>query len=180
MKLKDIKVGNRYVAKVSGKLTTVRVDAIKMVGSIRGTGRDAWAYEVTNLSTGRKITFRSARRFRGLPPRYWLGVQDRNGTIHLTEWQTADEAKDAKERAKTNSDNVRVALTVSDSQKTAYERFQKAWGITGSVCGGLEVGSLGGLTIAKPVKTAACWQSDEEGNPNDEPFYPGEFDGNSN
>lgn len=60
MKAAEIKVGHVYTAKVSGKLTKVRVDTI----------RDAWQgyrgkyYDVTNLTTGRRITFRSAQRFR--------------------------------------------------------------------------------------------------------------------
>lgn len=54
----QIQVGKFYVAKVNDKLTTVRVDAI-------GSGFDSTTYyEVTNLSTGRKTTFRSAQKFR--------------------------------------------------------------------------------------------------------------------
>lgn len=72
MKAKEIKVGGRYIAKVSGKLTTVRVDAIREISRKSGTNydgsrkyRDAVVYDVTNLSTGRRITFRSATKFRG-------------------------------------------------------------------------------------------------------------------
>lgn len=74
MKAKEIKVGGRYVAKVSNKLVTVRVDAIREVaghvsaGSYLGwTQRrvaDKVVYDVTNLTTGRKTTFRSAAKFR--------------------------------------------------------------------------------------------------------------------
>ena len=65
MKASEIKVGCVYLAKVSGKLTNVRVDAIKEVYSsrARGTWRD-W-YTVTNLATGRRTTFRSPQKFRG-------------------------------------------------------------------------------------------------------------------
>ncbi len=72
MKAKDIHVGGKYRAKVSGKLTTVRVDAIRETSRMGGTGydgrikyRDAVVYDVTNLTTGRKTTFRSAAKFRG-------------------------------------------------------------------------------------------------------------------
>lgn len=72
MKAKEIKVGGRYTAKVSGKLTTVRVDAIREITRMSGTNydgsrkyRDAVVYDVTNLSTGRRTTFRSATKFRG-------------------------------------------------------------------------------------------------------------------
>jgi len=65
MKKHEIKVGGHYVAKVAGRLTTVRVDAIREVDGY--TNPSAWAsaptktlYDVTNLTTNRKTTFRSA------------------------------------------------------------------------------------------------------------------------
>lgn len=66
---KQIQVGSLYRAKVSGKVVTVRVDAIREYDpSFGGTYRRCntqTRYEVTNLSTGRKTTFRSAAKFRG-------------------------------------------------------------------------------------------------------------------
>ena len=59
MKKAEIKAGGIYVAKVSGKLTSVRVDAINESSFSSRT-----IYAVMNLKTGRKITFRSAMRFR--------------------------------------------------------------------------------------------------------------------
>lgn len=56
MKAAEIKVGGVYTAKVNGKLTTVRVDVIWHY--------PATYYDVTNLTTGRQTTFRSAQRFR--------------------------------------------------------------------------------------------------------------------
>ena len=66
MKKKEITVGGRYYAKVSGKSVIVRVDAIR---EVVGYGK-TWinlrtVYDVTNRSTGRKTTFRSAQRFIG-------------------------------------------------------------------------------------------------------------------
>jgi len=66
MKKKEITVGGRYYAKVSGKSVVVRVDAIR---EVVGYGK-TWVnlqtvYDVTNRSTGRKTTFRSAQRFIG-------------------------------------------------------------------------------------------------------------------
>jgi hypothetical protein len=72
MKAKDIIVGGKYRAKISGRLTTVRVDATRIIHRIAGVTyggstiyRDAVVYDVTNLTTGRKTTFRSAAKFRG-------------------------------------------------------------------------------------------------------------------
>jgi hypothetical protein len=63
MRKDEIRVGGQYVAKVAGTLTVVRVDEIReRDGSYfeRATTR----YEVTNVRTGRRTTFRSATKFR--------------------------------------------------------------------------------------------------------------------
>lgn len=64
MKKSEIRVGGIYVAKISGKLVQVRVDAIRDVWT-NATNRQGIAYDVTNLSTSRKTTFRAAAKFRG-------------------------------------------------------------------------------------------------------------------
>lgn len=128
MKKSEIQVGGQYTARISGKIVPVRVDAIRETVENRG-GKlvDSHRYDVTNLVTGRKVTFRSAMKFRGKAPRYWLGVQDGSGDIRVHEWQTRDDAESAKERAKSDSSNVRVALAYGDSQAEAYAKFVKAW-----------------------------------------------------
>ena len=66
MKLSEIEVGGRYVAKVSGALTVVRVLAIREVPPA-GYGRsDRWKtrIDVVNERTRRKLTFASATRLR--------------------------------------------------------------------------------------------------------------------
>lgn len=66
----EIKVGGHYIAKVGVNVTTVRVDRIEEVegrptGNIWGDKRrDTTRYHVTNLTTGRTTTFRSAAKFR--------------------------------------------------------------------------------------------------------------------
>lgn len=67
MKKGEIKVGGLYLVKVSGQLTTVRVDAIRGIGSRLNATRNYLSttrYDVTNLRTGRLTTFRSAAKFR--------------------------------------------------------------------------------------------------------------------
>ena len=59
MKAREIEVGGRYLAKVSGQMRVVRVDRIHT--NYDGRSR----YEVTNLATGRRTTFRSPAKFRG-------------------------------------------------------------------------------------------------------------------
>lgn len=68
MLAKDIHVGGTYIAKVSGNLVAVRVDEIDtdvLVG-YRGQGKNKYGtrYHVTNMQTLRKLTFRSAAKFR--------------------------------------------------------------------------------------------------------------------
>lgn len=65
MKSKQIEVGKFYLAKVSGKLTTVRIDRIyENIYNGRSGRRSEQRYNVTNTKTGRKTTFRSAAKFR--------------------------------------------------------------------------------------------------------------------
>lgn len=63
MKANEIKVGGLYRAAVNGVVVTVLVDAIRKYPAWGKTGT---AYDVTNLKTGRKTTFRSAAKFRGV------------------------------------------------------------------------------------------------------------------
>ena len=67
MKKAEIAVGGRYVAKVSGVLTVVRVDAVR-TREWYGTVRDTTVYDCTNERTGRQVTFRSAAKFRKVAP----------------------------------------------------------------------------------------------------------------
>lgn len=84
MKKNEIQVGQCYRAKVSGKLTTVRVDDIcegitvndKYVTGIEPSRRQY--YKVTNLTTGRKTTFRSAQKFQAIatPAQEWRAADN--------------------------------------------------------------------------------------------------------
>lgn len=67
MKAKDIKIGDTYIARISGKLTTVRVTDIRerfSPGRYGANGRWQSFYDVVNLRTNRRTTFRSAQKFR--------------------------------------------------------------------------------------------------------------------
>lgn len=69
MKTKDIVVGGKYIAKVSGRLTTVRVLNVREVTTYSGAStRDRKCFDVVNMATGRKTTFRSAAKFRSIAP----------------------------------------------------------------------------------------------------------------
>ena len=61
MKMSDIQIGGRYVARVSGRLTTVRVTAIRDVTSWNKIAR---VIDAVNEATGRGLTLRSAQRLR--------------------------------------------------------------------------------------------------------------------
>ena len=63
MKKAEIKKGGLYTARVNGRYVTVRVDDIR-VRSGYGSVKDTTVYDVTNLTTKRKTTFRSAAKFR--------------------------------------------------------------------------------------------------------------------
>ena len=73
MKANEIKVGGIYRARISGNFVDVRVDAIRETTKRgRSSGYsglpnyvDAVVYDVTNLTTGRRTTFKSTAKFRG-------------------------------------------------------------------------------------------------------------------
>lgn len=71
MKAAQIKVGGHYTARVSGHFVTVRVDGIRTVEKSRGTSysgttkyADVTVYDITDLRTGKHLTFQSAQKFR--------------------------------------------------------------------------------------------------------------------
>jgi hypothetical protein len=70
MKSKEINVGGHYLAKVSGQLQTVRVDAIREVfgGYTPRTRKLRTVFDCTNVRTRRRITVRSPQRFRATAP----------------------------------------------------------------------------------------------------------------
>ncbi|MCW5775752.1 MAG: hypothetical protein KIS87_04820 [Phycisphaeraceae bacterium] len=63
MKISDIDIGGRYVARVSGVLTVVRVTRVYEAWSALD-GRTCRYIDVVNERTGRRTTFRSAARLR--------------------------------------------------------------------------------------------------------------------
>lgn len=62
MKLKDIAVGGRYAAKVSGVIVTVRVVNIRSAFTFGG--RACTRIDAVNERTGRRLTIASAARLR--------------------------------------------------------------------------------------------------------------------
>lgn len=126
MKAKEIKVGGRYAAKVSGKLTTVRVDAIREIARVCGTNydgsrkcRDAMIYDVTNLATGRRTTFRSAQKFRGE-----ASEKPKTATDLLNEQNTRAIAKMRKGAEET----ARLQEEVRRGEKTAAQALLEKCG----------------------------------------------------
>lgn len=63
MKLKDVEIGGRYVAKVSGRLQVVRITDVRSESN-RLTGRERTTFVAINEATGRRVTIRSAQRLR--------------------------------------------------------------------------------------------------------------------
>jgi hypothetical protein len=55
MKKDDVKIGSNYLAKVSDKVVSIRIDAENRSGG----------WDATNLATGKKIRIKSAQRLRG-------------------------------------------------------------------------------------------------------------------
>lgn len=64
MKLTDVQVGGRYLAKVSQKLTTVRVVSIRKIPPSVCSTQTKTRIAAINEATGREIILRSAQRLR--------------------------------------------------------------------------------------------------------------------
>lgn len=72
MKQSEVKVGGRYVAKVSGRLQIVEVERIASEWDSLAGGRDSYGYRgqmrwrahARNVKTGRAVLIRSAQRLR--------------------------------------------------------------------------------------------------------------------
>ena len=64
MKIVEVQVGGRYIAKVSGVLTTVRVLGMREVAPWTRDGRWQTRIDVVNERTGRKTSFASAAKLR--------------------------------------------------------------------------------------------------------------------
>jgi hypothetical protein len=69
MKIKDVKVGGRYYAKVSGVQAVVRVTELKQIPPAYHSPNGNWRTIIyaINEATGRRITVRSPQRLRPLP-----------------------------------------------------------------------------------------------------------------
>ena len=69
MKLKDVEVGGRYHAKVSGSVAVVRVVELKQIPPAYHLPNGNWRTIIyaVNEATGRRITVRSPQRLRPLP-----------------------------------------------------------------------------------------------------------------
>ena len=104
MKAKDIKIGERYQAKVSGKLTTVRIVAEKesggnaMWGGVRSRISKYWI--AVNEATKREVHIRSAQRLQ--PIQQWyivtiVGAGTNQPIRHRTKATSEKEAYDKVE-----------------------------------------------------------------------------------
>jgi hypothetical protein len=66
MKLNEIEVGGRYLAKVSGRTQVVRVVELRAMPPASWSPRSAWRTLIyaVNEATGRKVTIHSPQRLR--------------------------------------------------------------------------------------------------------------------
>ena len=66
MKLKEVEIGGRYHARVSGRVAVVRVTGMEEVAGY-GRSRARTVISAVNETTGREISMRSAQRWRPMP-----------------------------------------------------------------------------------------------------------------
>ena len=98
MKKSDVKIGSNYLAKVSDKVVSVRIDGENRLGG----------WDATNLATGKKVRIKSAQRLRG-PAK----SKAKDG-----------ESKQAKPEEQTGS-APRSELTLEEAEKLKAARAKK-------------------------------------------------------
>jgi len=110
MKKKDVKVGAMYVAKVSGSVSPIRLDAESPYGGWDGT----------NLDTGRKVRIKSAQRLRGE-----FHQHKENGTM----------TKKASKKTVSKSRKPQTKAKVAKARKPAPKPKAKARSADGKMSG---------------------------------------------
>jgi len=129
VKTSEVKVGGHYLARVNGNLVTVRLDAVREV--FRGSRGRAYAYDVTNLKTNRRTTFRSAAKFRSEVKPEPLGVGGLKGIkvdeVDLTPTPNEDkryEMMSAFEAQKMNKQDATEGTRRPFSEDSASDRSE--------------------------------------------------------
>jgi hypothetical protein len=64
MKKAQVSIGEHYVAKISGRLTVVRLDSINNIWRHNGRSQRFNGWKATNMRTGREVAIRSAAKLR--------------------------------------------------------------------------------------------------------------------
>lgn len=118
----QIQVGGLYQAKVSGVLTTVRVEAIRVREGF-GTRRATTVYDVTNLRTNRKTTFNSATKFRGPaaindPNRTWKHDKPEQKPLFSQEESLASKLRDAEKQESGTAPHLIIAALAGTGKTT--------------------------------------------------------------
>lgn len=108
MKKNDVRVGSIYVAKVTGKLARIRIDAESPNGG----------WSATNLETNRRVRIKSARRLRHDVD---SPISDAQGTATSTtppDRPTMPGKKDVNAKEDSSNDRGRRRLSVLDAAAT--------------------------------------------------------------
>jgi len=136
MKKSEIRVGGCYIAKINNKLTTVRVDTLREQSH---NSRTTTVYDVTNLTTGRSTTFRSAARFRRPAARHGSATPSLSQTLSQ---RLAKRHDDSPQR----HDHI-VVRAYAGTGKTFTQIVGVAWAYGQSVWPEIQAGIAGMVGI---------------------------------
>jgi len=125
MKKSDVKVGGTYLAKVSDKVVSVRLEAENPHGG----------WDATNLATGKKVRIKSAQRLRGSAKSKKAAKAagpDINPTVEIVTGQPIPAKSEKKAKKKTGDKSKRVSaldaaaevLKASDAPMRAKELIE--------------------------------------------------------
>ncbi|MGE4157627.1 MAG: winged helix-turn-helix domain-containing protein [Planctomycetota bacterium] len=127
MKKKEVKIGGRYLAKVSGSVSPVRLDAESPYGGWDGT----------NLDTGRQVRIKSAQRLRGEfnPYKEDGTMAKKKSTKTAAKAEKAKAAKTEKPAAKTAEPKARKIAARADGTLSGLDAAAKVMAEAGEPLG---------------------------------------------
>ena len=127
MKKDEVKVGGMYVAKVSDKIVTVRIDSAHSKGG----------WNATNTATGKRIRIKSAQRLRG-PAKNAAKAKERNdrdkdraprSELTLEEAAKLEKVRAAKAKTKaTNGEQKPKRVSALDAAAQVLGKTEKPMG----------------------------------------------------
>lgn len=154
MKKNDVETGATYVAKVSGKLTRVRIERESPYGG----------WEATNVDTGRRVRIKSAQRLRravsDAKRAKAIAAADQENARLRDERERSPDDMTASERAMVESADAESATATATAPASAEEAEGQADALDPDVCATVGCGRPAALTYLGWPRCQECYEDD--------------------